>query len=242
MLVVMRVWPPTPPLMHMRWHELAFLHWPVAAETLEPHIPAPLRLDTKDGQAWLAVVPFRMSGIRGHMLPEVPGASRFLELNVRTYVTDGEHPGVWFFSLEANHGLAVRAARLGFHLPYMDAHITQHQHEHWWHYRSVRTHWREPSAVFMGQYRPSGAVIPAAAGSLEHWLTERYCLYSSDRHGRVYRGDIRHVPWPLQACDVELEHNTMAESLGIRLVGPPLAHYAERLDVEAWGLRGVVVP
>jgi uncharacterized protein len=231
-----------PYVMHMLWHELAFLHWPVAPAVLQPLLPAGLQLDTFEGMAWIAVVPFRMSGIRGRFLPPIPGTAAFLELNVRTYVLGGpqhqDKPGVWFFSLDAEHPLAVRAARLAFYLPYMDAQMQQQKQGHSWHYHSTRTHWREPSAIFQANYRPSGPVFSAQPASLEHWLTERYCLYSADQTGRVYRGDIWHQPWPLQPCEVELKHNSMTQALGIALDGPPLAHYAERLAVTAALIRG----
>src|SRR5688500_5474109 len=116
-----RPWHARPWSVFMRWHELLFMHWPVPAAALRPLIPAGLELDTFDGSAWLGVVPFRMSGIRRRLLPPVPGTAAFPELNVRTYVTAGAKPGVWFFSLDAANRLAVRVARWTFHLPYYDA-------------------------------------------------------------------------------------------------------------------------
>ena len=109
--------------MTMTWHSLAFLHWPVAAESLQASIPEPLVLDTFAGQAWLGVVPFGMSNVRPRWAPPLPGVSRFPEINVRTYVTHDGKPGVWFYSLDATNWLAVRGARALFHLPYYDARI-----------------------------------------------------------------------------------------------------------------------
>jgi uncharacterized protein YqjF (DUF2071 family) len=104
--------------MRMVWHDLLFAHWRVEAEALRPLIPPGLRVETFDGAAWLGVIPFRMSGVRPRFLPPIPTTGAFCELNVRTYVTDGEKPGVWFFSLDAPSRLAVEAARWGFHLNY----------------------------------------------------------------------------------------------------------------------------
>src|SRR5579871_2268047 len=109
--------PPRPWAMAMRWHDLAFLHWPVPAQTIRPLIPPALDVDSYDGKAWIGVVPFRMTGVRPRFVPSLPGLSAFPEINVRTYVTTGGKPGVWFFSLDAAHRLAVWTARRTFHLP-----------------------------------------------------------------------------------------------------------------------------
>src|SRR5262245_20685303 len=108
-----RPWPlpQRPWAMGMHWHDLLFAHWPVKVESLRPLVPSELAIDTFDGQAWLGVVPFRMTAVRPRICPSLPGLSAFLELNVRTYVTAEGKPGVWFFSLDAASRLAVRAAR-----------------------------------------------------------------------------------------------------------------------------------
>src|SRR6266404_1437981 len=108
-----RPWPlPSGPwVMAQSWHDLLFAHWPIAPEDMRPLIPAQLELDTFDGQCWVGVVPFWMSGVRARGFPAVPGMSCFPELNVRTYVVCGGKPGVYFFSLDAANRLAVRTAR-----------------------------------------------------------------------------------------------------------------------------------
>src|SRR5262245_10075958 len=120
-----RPWPlpGRPWVMAMRWHDLLFAHWPVDPAVLRPLIPASLQIDTYDGQAWIGVVPFRMTGVRPRFVPPLPGLSAFAEINVRTYVTIEQKPGVWFFSLDAANRLAVWAARLSYHLPYCFARI-----------------------------------------------------------------------------------------------------------------------
>ena len=156
---------PKPWVMSMRWEDLAFLHWPVPIAALEPHIPQGLRLDTFAGHAWVGVVPFRMAGVRARGLPEVPGTNDFLELNLRTYVTDGSRPGVWFFSLDCENLLAVRGARVGFSLPYFDAHIKSLESDlpaidlaesdnPSFEYSSRRTHRGSPDATFRATYSP----------------------------------------------------------------------------------------
>src|SRR5215213_8448293 len=108
-------------VLRMRWRDLLFMHWRVPEEVLRPLIPQALRLDSCDGSAWLGVVPFRMESVRPRFLPAVPWLSGFPELNLRTYVTHENKPGLWFFSLDAYNPVAVRLARATFGLPYFDA-------------------------------------------------------------------------------------------------------------------------
>lgn len=236
-----RPWPrPRRPwLLAMQWYDLLFMHWPLPAEALRPYIPTALELQTFDGAAWLGVVPFRMAGVRPRGTPPLPGLSAFAELNVRTYVTAGGKPGVWFFSLDAASPPAVEAARMFYHLPYFHARMRCQSTGDGVHYTSVRTHNGAAPATFGAVYRPIGAEYSAAAGSLEHWLTERYCLYAANRRGRVWRGEIDHRQWPLQPAAAEVRHNTMAARLGLHLAGPPLLHFARRLAVQAWSLEPV---
>jgi hypothetical protein len=225
--------------MAMRWHDLGFLHWPVAADTLRPFVPKGLQIDTFDGSAWLGVVPFHMTGVRLRCLPAFPGVGAFAELNLRTYVTKDDKPGVWFFSLDAVSRLAVRVARKTFHLPYFDARIertTSATNEV--RYRSVRTHRGAPASLLSVRYRPTSEPFGAAPGSIEHFLVERYCLYAAKPSGAVYRGEIQHTPWPLQNAECELETNTLGTIIGLELPNrPALVHFAKYLDVRAWKLE-----
>jgi uncharacterized protein YqjF (DUF2071 family) len=232
-----RPWPLPPGawIMAQSWHDLLFAHWPVPEAMLRRHIPAQLAIDTFDGRGWLGVVPFRMAGVRLRGTPAVPWLSAFPEVNVRTYVLAGGKPGVWFFSLDAGNAIAVAVARAWFHLPYFRARMSCAMRDGWIEYRSERTHRGAASGVLLGRYRPVGEAFLAQIGSLEHFLTERYCLYTADNEGRVLRGEIHHAPWPLQAAESELTKNTMAEAAGIPLpAAQPLLHFAERQDVVVW--------
>jgi uncharacterized protein len=221
--------------MRMRWHDLCFLHWRADGAALERLLPEGVTLDTFDGQAWIAVVPFRMTDVSLRATPRVRRFADFSELNVRTYVTAGGKPGVWFCSLDATQPTAVRIARRWLKLPYLDARIDVVEEGDAITYTSVRTHVGEPPAELAVRYRPTGAVAQSAPGTLEHFLTERYCLYAPDGPQRVRRIDIDHAPWPLQPAAAEVQRCTMTEPLGITLGDePPLAHFAKRLDVVAW--------
>jgi len=220
--------------MRQIWHDLLFAHWPLAPAQIRPLVPPQLPLDLFDGQCWIGIVPFWMSGVRPRMVPPLPGLSRFPELNVRTYVTYGGKPGVYFFSLDAANLPAVWAARKFFHLPYFYAAMKLVAQEGRVFYFSKRRH---SDAEFRASYRPIAAVQFADKGFLADWLTARYCLYTTHMN-QVYRCEIHHLPWPLQAADAEVERNSMAEAASIALPnGPPLLHFSKRLKVLIWPLR-----
>src|ERR687894_1046873 len=208
--------PGGPWVLRMRWHDLLFMHWPVPEETLRPLVPPDLELDTFDGSAWLGVVPFRMTGVRPRFLPAIPWLSAFPELNVRTYATHENKPGVYFFSLDAHNPVAVRLARATFGLPYFDARMSCQSVDDEIHYRSVRTHRNAPPARFVASYRPVGEQFGSRTGTLESFLTERYCVYSAGVNGEshVRRGDIHHEIWPLQRAEAAVEELEMTSRIG----------------------------
>lgn len=233
--------PAKPHAMRMEWHDLAFLHWRVEPDRLRERMPRDLELDVFDGSAWLGIVPFRMSGVTPRGLIAVPGLSEFPELNVRTYVTAGGKPGVWFFSLDAHQLVAVEVARAWYHLPYLYARMRCERQEGWVRYDSRRQDARGGEAEFRARYRGVGPVQRAEAGALEEFLTERYCLYAEDAQRRLYRGEIDHGPWPLQKAEYEIERMSMTDSLlGFGIEGPAAAaHFAERLAVRAWSIERI---
>jgi len=225
--------------MAQTWHDLLFAHWPVPADALRGVVPAGLDLDVFEGRAWVGVVPFRMSGIRLRFLPPVPGVSAFPEINLRTYVTRRGRPGVFFLSLDATNPLAVWTARRFFRLPYYRARMSCRNEGERVAYESRRAHRGFPVVGFRGSYGPVGPPAQALGGSLEHWLTERYCLYTPGSDGRLGIGEILHDPWPLQPAEARIEHNDLASPFGFELQGPPLLHFARRLEVRLWGLEEV---
>lgn len=238
--VAHRPWPlPDGPwFMTQSWHDLLFAHWPVDAWSLQPKLPAGLPLDTFNGQAWLGVVPFYMTNVAPRGVPPVPFVSSFLELNVRTYVTLQGKPGVFFFSLDANSTLAVAAARRLFHLPYYVASMKSAKQEGQFLYTSARETRAAGVAEFAATYRPIGPLQNPSPGTLEHFLTERYCLYTVDSSHRVKRLEIHHWPWQLQAAEATIAVNTMADAAGIKLPSTaPLLHFSRRQDMVAWPLR-----
>lgn len=236
--------PRGPWVMRQTWRNLLFAHWPIPPAALRALVPAALELDTYEGQAWLGFVPFSMRNVHPRGLPSVPWLSAFPELNVRTYIRMVEKgvtkPGVYFFCLEAANLVAVALARSLFLLPYYNATMaTWETSGGWIEYRSRRTHAGAPPANFSGKYRPTGPVYLSAPGTLDHWLTERYALYTVDARGRPYIGEIHHVQWPLQPAAAELSAaDLVGASAALALPAiPPVLHFARRIDMAAWPLR-----
>ena len=221
--------------MTMTWENLLFAHWPLPVKIIRPLVPPALELETFDGMAWIGVVPFAMRTVGPRGFGRMPWLSAFLELNVRTYVSAGGVPGVFFFSLDASNPVAVRVARRWYHLPYFDARMRLRDVDGWIEYRSERTHRGFLPGVFQGRYRPTGPVYRTQPGGLDHWLTERYCLYAVDRRGIARRADVHHAPWPLQPAEAEIAVNTVADAHGFTLPGEPLIlHFARSLHVLGW--------
>lgn len=227
--------------MHMSWQELLFAHWPVPAALVRERIaatfggvPAGLEVDTFEGSCYLGIVPFRMARTGLRWWPTLLGPHTFCELNVRTYVRHQDRRGVLFFSLDAASRLAVFTARRWFYLPYYNARMALDAGDAV-HYRSRRTHGGAPEAAFEARYGPAGPVYRAAPGSLERWLTERYCLYSIGPGLSLWRGEIHHELWPLQGAQAEITLNSMAACHGFALPDVnPLLHYVKNIDVVAF--------
>ena len=228
--------PPTSPwVFRMVWDDLLFEHWRVPAELLRPFIPGGLELETFDGSAWIAVVPFRMTGVRARATPSLPWLSDFPELNVRTYVRAGGRPGVWFFSLDADQPVAVATARRFFHLNYQWAEMACERAGEAVAYRSRRRRAAEGQAEYRANYWPLERPVDTARGTLGDFLVNRYCLYAADRQQRLYRCEVHHEPWAVVEAAAEVSVDTMTRPLGFDLPGEAaLRWFSRHLEVVAW--------
>lgn len=217
------------------WRDLLFAHWPVPVARLAGLVPAGVDIDEHgaSGTSYVGIVPFLMAGVMRRPWPDLPWISAFPELNLRLYVRVDGKPGVWFVSLDAANPLAVWAARRFFHLPYFNARMHVRRDGDRVVYQSQR---RGPVRVaFSARYGPTGPPRLAAPGTLEHFLTERYCFFTTDRGGRLLCADVHHEPWPLQDAEAEIDECEIAGPQGIPLAGPPpLLHFSRRLDVVLW--------
>lgn len=218
----------------MRWSKLLFAHWPIDPTLLQPLVHRDVQVDTFNGAAWIGVIPFVMSDIRLRGLPPIPGARRFLELNVRSYVRHRSERAVWFFSLDAASLPAVLAARAWYRLNYrwatMDFAESPDQFRTL-HYTSRR---RAGDAALDIRYRPADGVIEKSRDSLAHFLAERYQLLTLGRGGRLFRAKVHHAPWTLRPADARFAMNTMTRPLGLSLPDTePHLMFAEPVDVVA---------
>jgi uncharacterized protein len=230
-----RPWPlpDAPWIMRQSWVDLLFAHWPVESGALRETLPPELDLDTFDGTAWIGVVPFAIRNLGVRSLPGVPTATDFLELNVRTYVRCNGRPGVYFYTLEASSQLAVTAARTAFGLPYHHARMHAAPDGDWIAYRSDRD---DGTASFEARYRPAGPAAHPVAGTLEHFLTERYALMNVNG-GEVTHVEIHHPPWLLQLAEAEIRTNTIVGEAGIAVDNSaPLLHFSRQQNMVNWAL------
>jgi len=213
------------------------MHWRIEPELVRPLIPEGLEIDTFDGSAWIAIVPFTMWDIRAFppYVPAMPGLNAMHELNVRTYVHFNGTPGVWFFSLDCNNAAAVFGARKFYYLPYYNAELDLDQVNATINYSNQRTD--EPAAQFQATWNIGSPLPTAEPGSLEFFLTERYCLFSHHK-GDLYRSQIHHQSWPLQTATIKQHSSTMIRVLGLpEPTETPLLHYAEEIAVDIWMLE-----
>lgn len=242
--------PPGRPIGYQTWSELLFVHWRIPAELVRPLLPPELTLDTWEGEAWVGLVPFRMSRIHPWWFPPVPGISYFLETNVRTYVHyRNRDPGVWFCSLEASNAFAVRVARWRWRLPYFHAAMTLTRDRAQFHYASRRLPHgpdRVGCDITVDVKAPPDFPLDnrggstAVAGTLEHFLVERYVLYAQDHAGRLLRGQVHHSPYQLRPARLQSLSESLLEANGIIQAAEPChTLFSDRVQVEVFPLRPV---
>lgn len=222
----------------MSWRDLLFLHWRIDPAALRPLLPEPLEVDTFDGSAWIALVPFRMADTRFSGVPNLPTLGNFHECNVRTYARLNGHAGVWFFSLDAAALLPVLGGRWLWSLNYVHAKFhVEHHADGRIDYRFVRRRGPWPPGRAQIAWRPGEPLPTAQPGSLEHFLTERYWLFTQ-RRGQVVAGRVWHEPWPLRRATVLRldDPNSLVGQDGLTVEGDPLVHASDRIDVLGWKL------
>jgi uncharacterized protein YqjF (DUF2071 family) len=232
--------------MHQNWHHLLFLHWEVPAEELQRLVAPELTIDTFDGKAYIGLVPFTLTGVRPILTPPLPWISSFHEINVRTYVhLRGRDPGIWFFSLDASSSIAVAAARAAYKLPYFHSKIDFIASNDPMPTIDFIAHRNDPTGTTPAnariRYQPmEGIVTNATPGTIEHFLIERYILYTTDSDHRLCRARVHHQPYPIQRADVVELEETFVWAAGVRRAqGSPLRHYASEVNVKIYPLGRV---
>lgn len=218
----------------MTWRDGLFVHWPVDPDALRPHVPGGLTLETRDGHAWVSVLPFVLTnvGFRG-----TPSIARLAvsALTVRTYVRHRGDPGLFFFSIDIGNSFVAasvgRTTRLPIYRAKMRVGATEENHVAFESERRANESAGDTAARFAATYRPDGAVFTAEPDTLAHWLTARRRFYAPDANG-ILTGEIAHDPWPLQPAAVAIHENTMFEANRLPTpTGDPVAHYADELSM-----------
>jgi uncharacterized protein YqjF (DUF2071 family) len=229
----MRARPAGEPVMHQTWEDLLFLHWPISPTLLRPLIPDRFGIDTFDGVAWIGITPFHLEDVRPPMLPALPWLSSFDEINVRTYVTYNNKPGIWFFSLDASAILPVIGARLLFMLPYFKASTRFDRLESAFQFTMKRM--GVSAAEFKAKWITTGIRLrDPAVDSLAFFLVERYSAFASEGSS-LFETRVYHHPWILEEAAAEIKTNTLITSLGLPAPQePPITYFGKSLEVEIW--------
>ena len=231
------------PVLYERWENLLFLHWEYDLQAIQQTLPSGLYVDTFDGKAYLGIVPFWMRDVRPRLFPTALRMSGFEELNVRTYVYDSTGtPGVWFYSLDANHDLAGKLARLFFNLPYFHANMTtefrpDNKEISFSSYRQGT----DPRFKSEFSYRAISQPSLAIPGTLEFFLIERYVLFAYSKRKKLYAGRVWHNPYELADVEVNnLEENVLSLD-GFRKPSSDAHHkiMSQAVDVDIFGLEAL---
>jgi uncharacterized protein YqjF (DUF2071 family) len=225
--------------MRMGWNDVCFLHWRVSADVLRPTLPPGVELDLHHGTAWISIVPFRMTNIRGRGFPPLPGFGHVPEINVRTYVLADGHPAVWFYSLDAAGPLVVESARFVMALPYFNATIVTTMRDGAYAYHSERHDRRGPRGRFDATWRIVGDPAGAQPGSIQAFLHERY-RFVVTRRRRPFSAGVTHEPWLLHPIEVTIADNTLVWIPGLELArAPDQAFFAHSAAVRTTALQPV---
>jgi uncharacterized protein YqjF (DUF2071 family) len=237
-----RPWPLPPDdwRLGQTWESLLFAHWRVPVSAIRALVPPALDVDVYEDDAWVGITPFLLRGLRVRGALPVPIASTFPELNVRTYVAVDGKPGIFFLSLDAASGLAVAGARRLYKLPYFRARMSMQQRGTRVLFESERSEAGAHRRTFQGSYRAIAPTFEARPGTLEYFLTERYCLYTVEGR-RLYRAEIHHPPWQIALAEAVIEQNTMVPAPIELPPNGPLLHYSPRQDTLVWPLAEIAV-
>ncbi len=232
--------PPGRPALLQRWEDLLFLHWEIDPGLAAGLLPRGLEPDTFGGKAHVGLVAFSMRRVRPRGLPALPWLSDFLELNVRLYVRGpGGRTGVHFLSLDCDRWPAVAIARSRYHLPYRWAAMARSEAQG---RRRFLCRRRGETGAAELRWSVVGEARPAAAGTLEHFLAERYTFLTPGT-GRLMAGEVRHAPYALAPARMEAWSDLPLRWDGLPVLGEPChAMASPGVDVRCWSLVDAALP
>jgi uncharacterized protein len=228
--VARRPWPlPERPWAQAQTREdVLFCHWPVPLDEVARLLPPELAADTFAGEAWLGIVAFRLSHLRLRGLLPLPGLASVLQLEVQLYVTLDDRPGTWLCSLDSGKRALVEAAKRAHRLPAYRARIETGADGD-----AVRFEVERDGLAFRARYTPAGQASIAAPGTLDHFLCERYRLYTADG-GRLYAAELHQAPWRLQPAAATVEAASVAP---VALEGEPRLRFSAAHELLVWPLE-----
>ncbi|MBS4176485.1 YqjF family protein [Lederbergia citrea] len=231
--------PSNPWLFTQTWDKLLFCHWSLPAELLRAHVPNDVDLDLFNGEAWIAIIPFKVNHMRVHGIPEIPYLNSYLELNLRTYVKYKGTPGIYFFTLDANKWSAVIGAKIGAQLPYRHSLMKMNIKENKVYFQSKRKHPGSSKESFYINYQSDSNLYLPEVESLEYWLFERYCFFTT-RGKHLYRGDIHHDRWRVSKAKATIQANSLVPFLPQKYFErQPLLHLSASKQVFAWPIKKI---
>lgn len=216
----------------MMWNDLLFINFSIAPERIQQRLPPGMQVDTFQGMAYVSIVPMTLQQFSVKGLPPV-FKKKFLECNVRTYVTVNQEPGIYFFSLDANSLPEVLGARWLFNLNYRFRRM-----------RFLAQHQKYSFTILSGLTRSSQTQIHAKIGpevespdALLQFCTNRN-TYFVNRRKRLYKGYVMHEPWAFNAItQFKLETTLIA-----RTHKPVQVFYSKGLAVKASFLMPAIRP
>ncbi|QJX81113.1 YqjF family protein [Priestia megaterium] len=227
-------------IMRQTWRNLLFLHWPIPLKKLRPYVPSSLQIDTFNGSAWIGVILFVLEGIYPRGISSISLTPKFPEINVRTYVKRDGKPGIYFMSIDVGNWASLNIAKRWYRLPYHSAQISFRKEGQTFYCQSTRKGNTNSPISFKGKYAPVSEVYFSKEGTLDHWLTERYCLYSSNNGANIYSGEILHQPWPLQKAEIEIFRNNLFIPFHFNLSEvEPIAHFSIGVDSLIFNIKKI---
>lgn len=199
-------------VMTQTWADLAYIHFDYDPAEVQALLPPGLDVDVFEGRAWVGLIPFSMRKVGVPRLPAVPYLGSFPEINVRTYVTRGGIPGVWFFSLDVNRLLPALVARLSYRLPYCwgsASHVVEGRS------LTTRVHRRWPRGSADTAIEMTIGDPVDEPTDFDHWSSARWGLYSRGFGDRLMYAPVDHPRWSLYSATLDRLDDTLVTAAGL---------------------------
>ena len=210
---------------YQEWNDAIFLHFEVPFNLLNDLIPNGLELDSFDNKFYVSLVAFSMQNLRPRNFISSKFISNFHEINVRTYVVNGNKKGVYFINIEAEKRLSVLIAKVLSRLPYERSVMKRSDNN----YRSINLKKNLELAI---NFKIEYEIIEKT--NFDKWLLERYCLFYEE-DSIIYRYDIYHKEWEIQILDLrEMSINYQFEELILDSNNLVKYHYSNGVNVLSW--------